>query len=786
MRALWRRATPPSSASRSRQVHSAQDKQRDPLKALKYQARKAELRHAARTSLDPAAGPLANLEQSLTHFRPYINANSIALREPFNLQHHAQPWQQLLQKGWHPLVLQNNLHKLLPHRNLLFDILRLTAHELASLPLDTPEAQVAWERFEHIIRVLVPQSNRDASVSCNPAVLDSIISEWAWNGFKHNHPLQHATYVLKLWSCLLSIQKPAPESSSGQTTPDRLRLHQPLHEAIVTAASIVYPDLPSFLSDYASKTTATSLKDLFLATGHLSERCRHVTTSNALDDASRQRLLHWLAQTDLRLLWERGGAEGFRQRVRRWADRKDALLVQRHLDALLNACSPQSAADAWLQLNWNDEADAAYANMSDDDMQTSEADPSETFDNRPSASCSLQATPTLFSSFIVSLMRMDQFESVSQLWQTIDSWNLPPTSTFLKALLAGHMHRQDPDAVRAVIQQIQSQGYAITADMHLDEARTILRAGDKDKGMAKIGWIFQHCQPLDENHYKRLFHVLIKSGMFNQASNLLSDVPSKQITAAILNPFISFHCRKERADTGFDESIQLLKRFNVQPDAVSSAILLNGALFAGRHDHASQLLQNMSDNQSLEGTRAYASVLSHLANSRSAPLLRHALSLLRMLERKHPSVLSEIVYSDLVQALCSQSDFTDPTGNSATSTRGVPYHIQEARKLIDRMQARGVPVSGHVYNALISAYISLGSRPAAQEAMRVLGEMRSAHIAKTGHDFVHPRTWSALLFGLSRARHWDLAQQAVAEMDKMGFVPRSESLAKVVQQVRTG
>lgn len=759
---------------------------RNPVKVVQHYAKVADVQHAAQTSLSPFAAPIANLSRSLLHFQPYLDNNFVTLKKriDFNNPKHAQAWQELLQKGWVPLQSQGNLYRLLKHDHLLFNMLKLTAAQLREWPRDTPEASDAWRRFESIIRVLVAQRNRDGSTTCSPRYLDTIIADWIWSGFA-NEPTRskHALYVVKLWRHLLSIQKPPPNIKVTQIY--NLRLSQRVHNGIVAAASISSIDLPTFIRQYAASTSLHSLRDSSLSTGSLDDHTRSMLDQHF---SKEQRALArtWIQQVDLALNWARGGSTALHQRIRRWADRRDGPLIERHLDALLKACNPATPEQSWIDLIWSDDAGGqdALATIEDEEVDSETEDAIGTSTHRPFEQ-TLQITPALFGSLIISLLRLDQVHRVEQLWQTLQEWGLQPTPSIWHALLAGQMRRGDSKGAQAVIENMAAAGIELSPMVHLDEARALFRAGEIPAGMAKVSWMMQTFDPLGPEVYKRLFHVMIRRGLSSQALNLLQSVPRDQIDISVLNPFITWFCRKDHSDSGFHEALDMLHQYKIDPDGVTYTILLNGALDSGRHAEAAQLVSEMHSKEGLEGTRAYGSVLTHLAQSGSAQLLQQALQLLRMLERSNPQALNEIVYTSIVQALCQQSDLRPGPGalKSQNQEPNLPFHLQEAHAVVERMKLRGVPVTGHVYNALITGHMSRGTQTSAFRALKVLQDMREANKIKVGRDFVDPATWRALIYGLMRAEEWQLARQVVGEMEKLSFQPQG-ALAQAVKRVK--
>ncbi|WCJ22705.1 Pentatricopeptide repeat (PPR) superfamily protein [Euphorbia peplus] len=215
------------------------------------------------------------------------------------------------------------------------------------------------------------------------------------------------------------------------------------------------------------------------------------------------------------------------------------------------------------------------------------------------------------------------------------------------------------------------------------------------------------------------------------------DIQPNAITYAII---IKKFCRLRKVD-GALEMLEAMNETQVEPDVVIFNTLIDGLCKVGRQEEGFGLIEKMKSHKGCDpNTVTYNSLIDGLCKVGEVD---RGLKLFNEME-KDGVVVNEITINTLVDGMCR---------NGRTS---------EAAQFLDEMQAKGKKCDAFAYTSLINAYFNVNNIGKAMEYMQ--------QMVKEGCS-VDAMVYYNLISGLCQAGKMDDAIIVLSKMREEGFCP---------------
>jgi pentatricopeptide repeat protein len=243
--------------------------------------------------------------------------------------------------------------------------------------------------------------------------------------------------------------------------------------------------------------------------------------------------------------------------------------------------------------------------------------------------------------------------------------------------------------------------------------------------------------------------------LFDQAIQPNSSIAPDLIT---INTMLRHHARTPDL-SAMSSLFSLAEKLKLKPDVVTYTTLVQGLLRAGELEMAKKTFGTMAA-QGLEPNERMCSMLvADLAKSGRSSGLANAEDLLAEMRRRKMKV-GVITWTALVSGYF----------------RG--GWEEDAWAAVKRMEDQGLPLNRVAYNILLRQ-----SGDVAQERGKGWSISLFERMIKEG---VNPSsdTYVIVLAPLIRAKRWNLADNVVRHMDKLGFVPEKAALRMLIRKVR--
>ncbi|GFZ47842.1 hypothetical protein JCM24511_05589 [Saitozyma sp. JCM 24511] len=243
--------------------------------------------------------------------------------------------------------------------------------------------------------------------------------------------------------------------------------------------------------------------------------------------------------------------------------------------------------------------------------------------------------------------------------------------------------------------------------------------------------------------------------LFDQAIQPNSSISPDLIT---INTMLRHHARTPDL-SAMSSLFSLAEKLKLKPDIVTYTTLVQGLLRAGELEMAKKTFGTMAA-QGLEPNERMCSMLvADLAKSGRSSGLANAEDLLAEMRRRKMKI-GVITWTALISGYF----------------RG--GWEEDAWAAVKRMEDQGMPLNRVAYNILLRQ-----SGDIAQERGKGWSISLFERMIKQG---VNPSsdTYVIVLAPLIRAKRWNLADNVVRHMDKLGFVPEKGGLRMLIRKVR--
>jgi pentatricopeptide repeat protein len=645
--------------------------------------------------------------------------------------------------------------------------------------------------------------------------LDEKVGQWAW--IQVGRGQRGAERVLEIFEAVGGQRSWLEDAESGPpSSREVISLAPGLYSAIVASLAVV-PDAPPLATVLISLTPHIHCNAIL---GQFSESASLLS----LAPASRQKVYHWVRQANVGLLWQNGvtgsGDDDIIMwvgRARKWADRNmgDKLLVTWN-----NIVEGSEGEDAWIVTDWEDKRtvpDVVPVPKESDEQQPPPPP-------RPDSS-TFQPTfnPTIVAAFLEGFVRLRLTNAAADLWDTLIRRGLTPPRSIWFAVLRAHSHIGSIGDAEDTLARMRQAGFHADARAWAAVVIAYLRGQNVPGGLRRLEAMRQDEQAAEEpwpvEVTNELMNHLLKANRASEAREMFDEcVRRGSLNIVSVNAFLRHYSMPAHLSVAeLDYFLKFIDQHGLQPDSATFTILLDGLLRADVPDAVGRVWDMMKAGGIKASVVTYATMINHLTRRQGEAGIVASLRMLDRMEREGVRT-NEVVYTTLIQALCrgvesqrtptslpfdvlsSSSSagpapitFTPPSGRGfdLDGPENHPY-LRAAVQLRTRMQRRNIPLNQVGYNALISAYLSLGDRRATAVALALLDELRDrnrrvrAGRMGGGSGGVSEDTWYVTLYGLMAVGDVETARKVVGLMEKDGFVVQSGNMVKLVDGVRRG
>jgi pentatricopeptide repeat protein len=645
--------------------------------------------------------------------------------------------------------------------------------------------------------------------------LDEQVGQWAW--IQVGRGQRGAERVLEIFEAVGGRRSWLDDVDDAEATGSRevISLAPGLYSAVVAALAVV-PDVPPL------PTVLVSLTPRIHCNANLGQFSESASLLS-LAPASRQRVYHWVRQANLGLLWQNGvsGDDDLVMwvgRARKWADRNmgDKLLVTWN-----NIVEGSEGDDAWILTRWEDDR-----TVSDDVPVPRESDVVEP-SHPPRALASSVFRPTfnstIVAAFLEGFVRLRLANAAADLWDTLIRRRLTPPRTIWLAVLRAHSQIGSIGDAEDTLARMRQAGFHADARAWAAVVLAYLRGRDIPGGLRRLQAMRQDEQanekPWPVEVTNELMNHLLKANQASVARDMFDEcVKRGSFNIVSVNCFLRHYSMPAHLSIAdLDYFLRFIDQHGLQPDSATFTILLDGLLRSDVPDAVGRVWDMMKAAGIEASVVTYATMINHLTRRQGEAGIVASLRMLDQMELEGVRT-NEVVYTTLIQALCrgveSQRSptslpfdvlstssstgsapltFTSPAASSFNldGPENHPY-LRAAVQLRTRMQRRNIPLNQVGYNALISAYLSLGHRRATAVALALLDELRDRNrrvrAGRVGGATggVSEDTWYIILHGLMAAKDVDTARKVTGLMETDGFVVQSGAMAKLLDDVRRG
>lgn len=552
----------------------------------------------------------------------------------------------------------------------------------------------------------------------------------------------------------------------------------------------------------------------------------------------------WFGQCELYRTWQRQGDYGLRRANDRWRERRSESAAEYLWTQIRSAVRRPTDPNCWWTIDWRDEVYRNKDKTSAKDGATAAAeslnsvlDPAQPNEREGSASAPMQGqavvlpakfTPALASEFIHTFLHLDMQRQADEVWDFCEKHlGLSPTLIMWNARLLGYSAMRRSTEVERVFMEMETKG-GIKADAVSWSilVNSYFRSGRADSGLERMQQMLSNkalrdSQP-DGKLPVRVYNIMLNALLWGDSKaaadqfleNMVSDDPEAPgADIYTVNILLRYYSRAKSFDLArISETMELVERYQLEPDHYTFTTILDALLRAGRPD-AVDRIQLMMQNMQVQATTAtYGAMIHHLIKSshyaeNDVPL-QAALSLLRKMQNGVASTdgegapqsvpkPSEITYTSLIQGFARWA--TD---------RDSPRHLLVAEQLHAEMLSLHIPPNRITYNSLMTASLAANDIAKAMLYFRAHRDMKRRRSSSTPASLIHssnarvdsddslqdetvlmsekisPRTWQALVAGLTKYKHWSEARSILDEMKAAGVTLKSPAFERMVRKIQ--
>ncbi|KAH8102521.1 hypothetical protein BXZ70DRAFT_787710 [Cristinia sonorae] len=387
-----------------------------------------------------------------------------------------------------------------------------------------------------------------------------------------------------------------------------------------------------------------------------------------------------------------------------------------------------------------------------------------------------KSTPVLLPSFAWGLflkgfLLCRNLGMAGQVWDDINSLDIPPSESTWTALMQGYGQRRMGPQLVAAWKMMEEQGVSPNPLTYQAFLEGLLRS---DMAKEALRYFYQYRNGLRASDLRDrpslLVHNVMVYGLLDreedkEANALLKLMETTQPTPdiATYNILLQYHAGKGNL-TSLASVLDTIDARNLRGDEFTYSVVLS-ALLKVRED-APQIVFDLMRRQGVKpNVVMYTGIINHLMDQQTLASFKAALEVLRTMEQDTSGDVAPNVVT-----------YTAMLSGMVRSNLLRPEEMEEWREgMMRRMAERQIIPNKTMYNVLIEAALEREGPHGAQLAMKYYMEMPQQMVKRD--------TWYVLLRGLFRRRDWHLADSVLTDMAKRGFVAK-HSMARLVRAVK--